>query len=224
TWNEGAQRIKGYTAAEIVGQHFSIFYPPPEIRQGKPEYELRVAADAGKYEEEGWRLRKDGSRFWANVVITALRDPGGELVGFAKVTRDLTERKQADEERGRLLALERDARTAAEATLDQLRTIQSVTEVALVHLSLDDLLQGLLDRISEAMAVDTVAVLLFADDQRSLIPRAAKGIEEEVQQGVRVPLGQGFAGRIAAERRAVVLENVQPGDVMNPILLKKRIR
>src|SRR5262249_51838527 len=169
-------------------------------------------------------LRKDGSRFWANVVITALRDPAGELVGFAKVTRDLTERKQAEEERGRLLTLEREARSAAESTLDQIRGIQSVTEVALAHLSLDDLLQGLLDRISEAMAVDTVAVLLFADDQRSLIPRAAKGIEEEVQQGVRIPIGHGFAGRIAAERRAVVLDDVQHSDVLNPILLEKRIR
>jgi PAS domain S-box-containing protein len=224
SWNEGAQRIKGYTATEIVGKHFSIFYPPREIRQGKPEYELRVATDAGCYEEKGWRLRKDGSRFWANVVITALRDAAGQLVGFAKVTRDLTERKQAEEERGRLLALEREARSAAESTLDQLRAIQSVTEVALTHLSLDDLLQGLLDRISEALAVDTVAVLLFADDQRSLIPRAAKGIEEEVQQGVRIPIGRGFAGRIAAERRAVVLEDVQHGDVLNPVLIEKRIR
>jgi PAS domain S-box-containing protein len=224
SWNEGAQRIKGYTAAEIVGKHFSIFYPPREIRQGKPDYELRVASDAGCYEEEGWRLRKDGSRFWANVLITALRDPAGQLVGFAKVTRDLTERKQAEEERGRLLALEREARSAAESTLDQLRAIQSVTEVALAHVSLDDLLQGLLDRIAEALAVDTVAVLLFADDQRSLIPRAAKGIEEEVQQGIRIPIGHGFAGRIAAERRAVVLEDVKHGDVLNPILLEKRIR
>src|SRR4051794_3469865 len=89
SWNTGAQRIKGYTSSEIIGKHFSIFYPATDIRRGKPDYELRVAVEEGRYEEEGWRVRKDGSRFWANVVITALRDATGTLVGFAKVTRDL---------------------------------------------------------------------------------------------------------------------------------------
>jgi PAS domain S-box-containing protein len=97
TWNPGAQRFKGYTASEIIGHHFSIFYPPDDIAAGKPEWELEVAAREGRFEDEGWRVRKDGTRFWANVVITALRDPSGTLVGFAKVTRDLTERKQAEE-------------------------------------------------------------------------------------------------------------------------------
>src|SRR5581483_9695853 len=105
SWNEGAQRIKGYTADEIIGKHFSIFYPPAEIRRGKTEYELRVAIEDGRYEEEGWRIHKDGSRFWANVVITALFDSTGRHVGFAKVTRDLSERKRAEEERAVLLEL-----------------------------------------------------------------------------------------------------------------------
>jgi len=93
SWNVGAERIKGYRAYEIVGQHFSRFYPEEEVRAGKCELELEVAAREGRFEEEGWRVRKDGTLFWANVVITALRDPSGELVGFAKVTRDLTERR-----------------------------------------------------------------------------------------------------------------------------------
>ena len=97
TWNIGAQRIKGYTASEIIGRHFSAFYPEEDIRNRKPDWELEIATDVGRFEDEGWRLRKDGSRFWANVVITALRDPHGRLVGFAKVTRDLTERKRADD-------------------------------------------------------------------------------------------------------------------------------
>ncbi len=97
SWNLGAERIKGYTAAEILGQHFSIFFPPEEVQTGKPARELEQAAAAGKYEEEGWRLRKDGSRFWASVLITALRDQTGKLRGFSKVTRDMTERKLADE-------------------------------------------------------------------------------------------------------------------------------
>jgi PAS domain S-box-containing protein len=98
SWNAGAQRFKGYTAEEIIGKHFSIFYPPEKIAQGFPEYELEVAGRVGHFEDEGWRIRKDGTRFWANVVITALRTPDGRLVGFAKVTRDLTERRRAEDE------------------------------------------------------------------------------------------------------------------------------
>jgi len=97
SWNAGAQRFKGYTADEAIGKHFSIFYPRERIEEGFPEFELREAARVGRFEDEGWRLRKDGSRFWANVVITALLNPQGQLVGFAKVTRDLTERRLAEE-------------------------------------------------------------------------------------------------------------------------------
>lgn len=96
TWNEGAERLKGYTADEIIGQHFSVFYPPEAIAIGHPQHELEIAAAEGRFEEEGWRRRKDGSAFWANVVITAVRDETGELIGFAKVTRDLTERRNAE--------------------------------------------------------------------------------------------------------------------------------
>jgi PAS domain S-box-containing protein len=95
SWNTGAARLKGYTANEIIGKHFSVFYPQEDLDARKPERELEVASKVGRLEDEGWRLRKDGSRFWANVVITALRDESGTLVGFAKVTRDLTERRAA---------------------------------------------------------------------------------------------------------------------------------
>ena len=97
TWNQGAQRINGYTFDEIRGRHFSIFYPPEDIASGKPDMELRVAAQEGRFEDEGWRLRKDGSRFWANVLITALKDDSGTLLGFGKVTRDISQRKWAME-------------------------------------------------------------------------------------------------------------------------------
>ena len=79
TWNAGAERIKGYTAQDIIGKHFSIFYPAAAVQRGHPDYELRVATAEGRFEEEGWRMRKDGSLFWANVVITALRDESGTL-------------------------------------------------------------------------------------------------------------------------------------------------
>ena len=94
-WNAGAARIKGYAAAEIVGQHFSSFYTPEDVERGLPAAVLETVRREGRFEAEGWRVRKDGSRFWANVVIDAVRDDNGVLVGFAKVTRDLTERREA---------------------------------------------------------------------------------------------------------------------------------
>ncbi|HEY2496324.1 MAG TPA: response regulator [Candidatus Angelobacter sp.] len=97
SWNQGAERIKGYKQDEIVGRHFSCFYPPEELASGFPDRELQTAVEAGRYEEEGWRVRKDGSRFWANVVITPLKDESGTLRGFSKITRDVTERKAAEE-------------------------------------------------------------------------------------------------------------------------------
>ncbi|HEX3533437.1 MAG TPA: ATP-binding protein, partial [Gemmatimonadaceae bacterium] len=93
----GAERFKGYTADEIIGRHFSVFYGPEDIANRKPEWELEVAAREGRFEDEGYRIRKDGTSFWANVIITALRDEDGSLVGFAKVTRDLTERRAAEQ-------------------------------------------------------------------------------------------------------------------------------
>ncbi|HYF43639.1 MAG TPA: PAS domain S-box protein [Ramlibacter sp.] len=98
SWNTGAQKLKGYTRDEILGQHFSVFYPPEAVASGWPDEELRRARQLGRFEDEGWRVRKDGSRFWANVIITALFGNDGELVGFAKITRDLTERRRHEEE------------------------------------------------------------------------------------------------------------------------------
>ena len=97
TWNAGAERIKGYRPEEVVGRHFSLFYTQEDLDRDKPATELRVAASAGQFEDEGWRIRKDGSRFWANVIITAVRDKNGELLGFSKVTRDFSERKKNEE-------------------------------------------------------------------------------------------------------------------------------
>ncbi|MEV7097502.1 PAS domain S-box protein, partial [Amycolatopsis sp. NPDC051045] len=106
SWNAGAERIKGWSAGEIIGQHFSVFYPAEDVAAGKPAWELEVAVEEGRLEDEGWRVRKDGTRFWANVVITALFDEQGELQGFGKVTRDMTERRNAEQalrERRRLV-------------------------------------------------------------------------------------------------------------------------
>jgi PAS domain S-box-containing protein len=96
TWNAGAENITGYTAAEAIGRHFSLFYTDEDRARDHPGFELREAAASGRFSEEGWRVRKDGTRFWANVVITAIRGDDGALLGFAKVTRDLTARREAE--------------------------------------------------------------------------------------------------------------------------------
>ena len=98
SWNSGAERIKGYRADEIIGQHFSRFYLPDDVAAGKPRKILEIAAREGRAEDEGWRQRKDGTSFWADAVVTAVRDEKGRLRGFGKVTRDLTERRRAEEE------------------------------------------------------------------------------------------------------------------------------
>ena len=127
SWNPGAQRFKGYTASEIIGKHFSVFYPPEDLAARKPQIELEIAAEVGRLEDEGWRVRKDGTQFWANVVITALRAADGELVGFAKVTRDLTQRRAAE-----LQALEDARRIAVEEALRRAAEMRSTDLVDLL--------------------------------------------------------------------------------------------
>lgn len=130
SWNIGAERLKGYKTAEILGKHFSCFYPEEDVRNGKPQWELVIAAKETRFEDEGWRLRKDGSRFWANVIITAVRNDQGELVGFAKVTRDFTDRmrihqaleKEVTERRDAQRQLHESERSLRELSLHLLRS------------------------------------------------------------------------------------------------------
>jgi PAS domain S-box-containing protein len=129
TWNDGAQRMKGYTADEIVGQSFECFYPPEKIAEGFPKVELEIAARDGRFEDEDLRVRKDGSRFWANVVITALRDDTGRLVGFGKVMRDLTARRDA-EQQARQLAAEQARNAAVASRNEELQRLNAQLEAA----------------------------------------------------------------------------------------------
>jgi PAS domain S-box-containing protein len=120
SWNRGAARIKGYSAEEVLGRHYSVFFTPEDRARDAPGDELARAAARGRVDEVGWRVRSDGSRFWASVAMTAIRDEGGELIGFGKVTRDLTERRSAEEERERLLAAEQEARRHATGILESI--------------------------------------------------------------------------------------------------------
>ena len=127
TWNPGAERMKGYRAEEIIGQHFRVFYPAKAQALRHPEYELEVAAREGRYEEEGWRIRKDGTAFWANVVITALFDSDRTLIGFGKVTRDVTERRNAETARERAAAELAEANARLRAANEQTSDFLAIT-------------------------------------------------------------------------------------------------
>ncbi|TMC51130.1 MAG: PAS domain S-box protein [Chloroflexi bacterium] len=154
SWSEGAERLKGYRADEIIGQHFSRFYPPDEVRDGKPHRELEIATQKGRIEHEGWRVRKDGTRFWANVVITALRGADGSLRGFGKITQDLTERKLAEDALRGVLERERET-TEQLRELDRLKTdfvaivAHDLRSPLSVIAGYADLLLGSADRLSE---------------------------------------------------------------------------
>lgn len=130
SWNPGAERFKGYRADEIIGKHFSVFYTEEDRRAGKPEWELEVAAREGRIDDEGWRVRKDGSLFWADDVVTAIRDETGKLLGFGKVTRDLTARREA-EQTARRLAQEEARRQEAESYGARMELLRRQLEQAL---------------------------------------------------------------------------------------------
>ncbi len=147
SWNSGAERIKGYRQDEIIGRHFSCFYPPDAVQRGLPERELEMAAKEGRYEDEGWRVRKDGNKFWASVVFTALREKDGTLRGYGKVTRDLTERKQTEER------LQQQSKEIMELSTPVMQVWQGVVVAPLIG-SLDSLrtqqfMERLLNRIVE---------------------------------------------------------------------------
>jgi PAS domain S-box-containing protein len=152
TWNLGAENIKGYTADEVIGRHFELFYTEPDRARRHPAYELEVAARQGRFEEEGWRVRKDGTLFWANVVITALRDARGGLVGFAKVTRDLTERRQAQQ---RLEESERRAREEAERQRRRSEALERVSRAITAQLDLEEILQTAIDAATDLTGADS---------------------------------------------------------------------
>jgi len=197
TWNEGAQRIKGYTADEIIGTHFSIFYPPEKVAEGFPDYELREAARVGRFEDEGWRVRKDGTRFWANVVITALRNRSGDLIGFGKVTRDLTERRAAEARAiaaARRVAAEEAARRAA----DEAR-------------ARSDKLQALTSALGSAHAVQEVADVVFNEGFVMLGADAgAMGLVDDANQARIALVGDRGYGSLPHWVRRVKLDDDVP--------------
>jgi PAS domain S-box-containing protein len=227
SWNAGAARLNGYSEKEILGKHFRIFYTPEAVASRHPEYELEIATRDGSYEEEGWRVRKDGSRFYSLVVITAVRDERGQLIGFAKVTRDITERRAAEETR-RKAALELEARVAErtreltavnerlEAAYEEAQRAVRMREEVLAVVSHD--LRNPLGAIQMAAAL---LLLRLGSDPRSrkqveTIHRSATRMEHLLADLLDMASIQ--AGRLALERKpeepeqilAEVLEGHEP--------------
>jgi PAS domain S-box-containing protein len=181
SWNLGAQRIKGYMASDIIGKHFSCFYPEEDVRNGKPQYELVVAAKEGRFEDEGWRIRKDGSRFWANVIITALRNNSGKLVGYAKVTRDVTERMQTQK------ALEQEVEERRDAERRFQSSEKSLRQLSLHLLRTQDEERRRIGRDLHDSLGQYLAVLkMKLDSVASLIGREEEEITREFDQCIRL--------------------------------------
>jgi formate hydrogenlyase transcriptional activator len=190
SWNPGAARIYGYPAEEILGQHFARFYPPEEIDQGKPENVLKRAAEQGRFEDEGWRVRKDGSSFWANVVVTALRDAAGNLRGFSKITRDFTARKRAEE----ALLLE-------------------FTNVLISNLDIRKLLSAISAGLGQIAPHDYASLALYDAETKQLRLHALKSPADlELEEEERlIPLGGTPAGLSFTTRQPVVVDRLDDG-------------
>jgi PAS domain S-box-containing protein len=185
SWSPGAARLKGYAAGEIIGRHFSVFYAPEDQAAGKPARELQVAGDTGRYEEEGWRVRRDGSRFWANVVITAIRDQAGGLLGFAKIARDVTERKRQD---------------------DRLRAVIEIARAALEGRPEPELL-GLIVQRARALVDGRTSVTALLDDGEETLTIAAAAGPGADAVGSRVPLAGSPTARVLATRQPLLVDD-----------------
>ncbi|MGD0730853.1 MAG: sigma 54-interacting transcriptional regulator, partial [Terracidiphilus sp.] len=186
TWNPGAERIKGYSADEILGLHFSRFFIEEDAESGRPAELLRQAAERGRVEEEGWRVRKDGSRFWADVIITAIHDDAGGLTGFAKVTRDFTDRKRADE-----------------AVMLQL------SNALLANLDAGKLLAAISASIHEVVPHDSAALALYDPETGDMVVQSLGPSDSGVFTGdLRVPVEGTISGLVFKTREPVLVERL----------------
>ncbi|HTM18069.1 MAG TPA: sigma 54-interacting transcriptional regulator [Terracidiphilus sp.] len=192
TWNPGAERIKQYTPDEIIGKHYSRFFTQDDIDRDRPAELLKLAAQRGRVEHEGWRVRKDGTRFWANVVLTAVRDTAsGEVTGYAKVTRDFTDRKRAEE-----------------AVMLQL------SQALLANMDVRKLLSAIAASLSEVLPLDAATLGLYDEKSSTLMVQFLAINEGSPQQSdVRLPLDGSPAGTAFRTREPLVLNRIQDSDL-----------
>ena len=208
SWNEGAERAKGYTEAEILGRPFAIFFPPEDVAAGRPQRLLAIAAREGRVEDEGWRVRKDGTRYWADSVLTALRDDAGQLVGYAKVVRDLTERRRAEEQARKLLAA-RGAREVAEAAARRMELLAQASSILASSLDYEAALRETAALVVPALA-DFCAIDVLEDDR---LRRLAAQHRDEARGRAAAALGAGKveqAGRWRTGRAEILAQVPEP--------------
>jgi formate hydrogenlyase transcriptional activator len=188
SWNPGAERINGYTGEEILGKHFSIFYLQDDLDRGKPENELRIARTEGRYEEEGWRLRKDGERFWASVIITALHDKDGKLLGFSKVTRDFTDRKRAEE-----------------------ALVVELSRAVLADLDIRKMLEAIEAGIQQVAPHDYAAISLYDEEvDRLRVHELTPHRNPKYHEEILIDLENSPSGDVFTQRKPMFWENARP--------------
>ncbi|MBI5544297.1 MAG: PAS domain S-box protein, partial [Deltaproteobacteria bacterium] len=219
--NAHLSELLGYSAEEMINRPFSDFMLPEELADHRRRMKARRRGVSESYERKF--RRKDGQVVWALVSGTPIFDGEQRFAGSFSMLADITERKRAEQERERLLIAERTARQGAELAMRRLAALQRVTEAAVGGLELDKLLGEMLDGIVEGMQMDTAAVLLVSDDGAWLEARAARGLEEDAEQELRLPLRSGFAARLAAEARPIRWDDVQHAEVLNPLLREKGV-
>ncbi len=186
TWSPGGERIKGYTEAEILGRPFATFFPEEDVMRGLPKELLRLAAERGRIEQEGWRIRKDGSRFWADSILTAIRDSAGAITGYAKVTRDFTDRKRAEES-----------------------IMLQLSSALLANVDVRKLLAAISASISELIPHDCATLALYDDKSEMLIAQFLSSDQEEAPTSeVRIPVVNSPAGAAFLHREPVLLPNM----------------
>jgi PAS domain S-box-containing protein len=217
TWNSGAEHIKGYSEEEILGQHFSHFYPKEDVEQGKIDLQLQEASEKGRFENENWLVRKDGSKFWANIILTALKDDAGNIRGFAKVTRDITQRKKIEEEQA---CLQEELLQAQQQTIYELSTpLIPLTEQVLVmplvgvidssraQQILETLLEGVANQQAEIAILDITGVQVVDTQVANAILQAAQAVKllgaQVILTGISPVLAQTLV-QLGADMRDII--------------------
>ncbi len=224
-FNQRLCDLLGYSPAELAARTYLDVTHPDDREASSAHFQRLLAGEMDAYELEKRYVRQDGALVWAHLTVSLVRTPEGAPANTIQMVQDITERKRLEQDHARLLGQERAARLEAEATRveaeatnAQLQAMQALTDTALSHLALDDLLRELLGRVTAVLGVDNVAILLLDENDQTLTVRAARGPEEEAIGRTRIPVGQGFSGRIAASKEPLIVDDLATFEAGRPLL------